>query len=226
MLGWRRRLAGFLRTYADEIGDRGYPMIHPLAMQYPSDTRGAKLADQFLLGDEILVAPIYTESNRRTVYFPMGNWTDLRTNSVYPGRQEAEIEAPPGELPLFVRNGSILPLVNDAEGGPMLLHYTPKLAAEFFLYEDDINEYSQYHASPALDLMRLEIESHKARGYEWIVHHIPTAREVRTGETLFSEVQDRSLLAPGRWYYDRERENLHVAVNVPAGATRVTHIEF
>jgi hypothetical protein len=226
MLRWRRRLVPFLSTYADETNDRGYPMIHPLAMQYPSDVRGREIADEFLLGDEILVAPIYTEANRRTVYFPMGNWTDLRTNIVYPGRQAAEVEAPAGELPLFVRNGSIIPLASDEPSGPMLLHYLPKLAAELFLYEPDTSEYSQMHASPALDLIRLEIESRKARTYEWIVHHMPVAREIRTGEIVFGQATDRQSLKPGMWYYDQQRQNIHIVFQVPAEATRVTHIAF
>ncbi|MFB3777227.1 MAG: hypothetical protein ACE141_06425 [Bryobacteraceae bacterium] len=226
MLRWRRRLVSFLQTYVEETNSRGYPMIHPLPMQYPNDVKGREIADQFLLGDEILVAPIHTETGRRPVYFPMGNWTDIRTNRLYPGRQTVEIESPASELPLFVRNGSIIPLASDEPGGPMALHYLPKLAAEFFLYEPDTYDYSQMHASPALDLMRLEIESRKARTYEWVVHHLPAVRQVRTGETLFSKAPDRRSLQPGTWYYDREQENLHVMVEVPAGATRITHIEF
>ena len=53
-----------------------------------------------MVGDEILAAPIRTESDRRSVYFPMGNWTDLATNKVYPGRQRVEVEAAPDEMPL------------------------------------------------------------------------------------------------------------------------------
>lgn len=223
---WRRRLAPFLAAYVMEIGDRGYPMLHPMAMQYPNDAEGRGLTDQFLIGDELLAAPVLTEANRRRVYFPMGSWTDLRTNQVYPGRQWADVEAADDAVPLFLRNGSILPLESEAAGGPMTLHYTPRLAAEFFLYELDLNQYSQLHASPALERMRLEIDSRKARSYEWVVHHLPPVREVRQEETPCVEVSSREALGPGKWYYDRERENLHVVVQAGAGQTRVTHIEF
>jgi alpha-glucosidase (family GH31 glycosyl hydrolase) len=226
LLQLRRRLAPFLLAYADETSYKGYPMIHPLPLQYPNDTEGGKLADEFMVGDEILAAPVCTEANRRTVYFPMGNWTELRTNKVYPGRQRAEVEAPPDEIPLFVRNGSIVPLESEQAGGPMELHYMPKLAAEFFLYEPDLAEYSQAHAAPALDLMRLEIESKPARTYEWIAHHLPHAREIKTGETVLAEVKDPKSLCPGTWYYDQDRQNIHIVVQVPAGETRVTHIAF
>jgi alpha-glucosidase (family GH31 glycosyl hydrolase) len=223
---WRRRLRPFLAAYADEVGYRGYPILHPLPLQYPNDKEAGKFADQFMVGDELLAAPIYSESNRRSVYFPMGNWTDLRTNRVYPGRQRVEVLAGPDSIPLFLRNGSILPLESEVAGGPMELHYTPSLAAEFFLYEPGISRYSQLHASPALDLMRLEIDSRQTRSYEWVVHHMPAAREVKTGETVYVEVKDRRSLRPGAWYYDRARENLHIMVSAPAGQVRVTHIAF
>ncbi len=108
----------------------------------------------------------------------------------------------------------------------MVLHYMPKLAAEFFLFEPQVAEYTQMHAAPALDLMRLEIESKTARSYEWIVHHTPPAREVKTGEQLHRQVTDRKQLRPGTSYYDREQQNLHICVQVGAGETGLTHIAF
>ncbi len=223
---WRRRFTPFLAIYADEVDERGYPILRPVPLQYPADKLAGTFADQFLVGDELLAAPVYSESGRRSVYLPMGNWTELRTNRVYPGRQRIEIEASAEAIPLFLRNGSILPLESESPGGPMELHYTPRLAAEFFLYEADISRYSQLHAAPALDLMRLEIDSQKARGYEWVVHHLPLPRQVTTGDEVYTEVPERRRLRPGAWFYDRERGNLHVEVSAPAGRKRVTHIAF
>ncbi len=226
LLAWRRRMVPFFLAYVQEIRDRGLPQIHPLPMQYPSDTEASNIADEFLLGDEILFAPIYTEGNRRSVYLPMGRWTNLATNKEYSGRQRLEVEAGPEEMVLFVKSGSIVPVGSAEEGGPMVLHYMPKLAAEFFLFEPQVAEYTQMHAAPALDLMRLEIESKTARSYEWIVHHTPPAREVKTGEQLHRQVTDRKQLRPGTSYYDREQQNLHICVQVGAGQTGLTHIAF
>ncbi|RPI19936.1 MAG: hypothetical protein EHM65_00815 [Acidobacteriales bacterium] len=226
VMRWRRSMIPFFLAYVDETNNRGLPLIHPLALQFPSDPQAGAVADEFMVGDEILFAPLCTESDRRSVYFPMGNWTGLRSNKVYPGRKRVEIEAASEEMPLFVRNGSILPLESDEAGGPMVLHYMPKLAAEFFLFEPDTAEYSQLHAAPALDLMRLEIASKKSRTYEWIVHHMPAPRKVQTGETPGVEVKDRKLLRSGAWYYDAPQENIHIRVEAAAGETPVTHISF
>src|SRR5437016_1799982 len=76
-------------------------------------------------------------------------------------------------LPVFARNGSIVPL--DSAAG-MALHYFPKLGAEFFLIDSE--GWTQVHAAPAGDVMRLQIESKKAREYEWVVHHVERPAKV------------------------------------------------
>ena len=63
---WRERLRPFLITYLQEVKDRGYPMLHPLPFQYPTEIEGRQRADEYLLGDELLVAPL-CNGNQRSV---------------------------------------------------------------------------------------------------------------------------------------------------------------
>src|SRR5262249_37444251 len=173
----RRDLLAYFTTYAEEARERGLPIIHALPMQFPKDPEAAKVNDEFMLGDELLIAPIHQAGNSRSVYLPMGIWTQLSGNQVYQGKGTITIDAAPGELPAFSRNGAIVPLGSD----PMRLHYFPLLGGEFFLFESDLGEYSQVHAGPAGDFMRLEIESKKERAYEWIVHHLNRPRRIAAG---------------------------------------------
>jgi alpha-glucosidase (family GH31 glycosyl hydrolase) len=83
---WRRRLAPFLAAYVMEAGDRGYPVLHPMAMQYPNDAEGRGLTDQFLVGDELLAAPILAEGNRDACTSRWGTGpTSARTASIRAG---------------------------------------------------------------------------------------------------------------------------------------------
>src|ERR1039457_5782014 len=173
---FRKQLQSFFDVYALEIRDHGHPTWHPLPFQFPDAAEGARHADEFMLGDEMLVAPIYEPGGKRTVYLPRGIWTNLDTNEVFQGKRTIAVETK--SLPVFARNGSIMPL--DSAVG-MDLHYFPKLGAEFFLLESDIGDYSQVHAAPAADIMRLEIESKKERGYEWVVHHVEKPAGVGVG---------------------------------------------
>jgi alpha-glucosidase (family GH31 glycosyl hydrolase) len=225
-LRWRERLIPYLVAYGYETRVRGTPLIHPLAMQFPKDPVAVRHSDEFMVGDELLVAPVLGPVESVRVYLPQGIWTELRTNEVYKGRQEITVRTAPDEMPVFTRNGTILPLAAEIPGGPMELHYFPKLGGEFFLYEEDLGEISQVHAAPAGEFMRLEIESLQERTYEWIVHHTPACRKVMLGETELVRVDAQARLAPGTWYYDPAAESLHVMIRAAARGDEIVIVSY
>jgi Glycosyl hydrolases family 31 len=219
--GFRKQLDTFYGSYIAELQDRGFPIWHPLPFQIPDDREGVRHPDEFLLGDELLVAPIYEPGDKRSVYLPRGIWTNLETNEATQGPKTITVETK--SLPVFARNGAIVPL--DSPNG-MALHYFPKLGGEFFLLEGDIADYSQVHAAPALDIIRLEIESKKDREYQWVVHHAEKPVSVDFDETRYREVQKPELLAGGSWYYDAAQKNLHVRAKVKAGEDCIINLNF
>ena len=219
--GFRKQLDTFFGSYIAELQDRGFPIWHPLPWQIPDDREGAFHPDEFLLGDEMLVAPIYQPGDKRSVYLPRGNWTNLETNEVTPGPRTITVESQ--SLPVFARNGAIVPL--DAAAG-MALHYFPKAGGEFFLLEGDIADYSQVHASPALDFMRLEIESKKDRDYQWVVHHVERPSSVQFEDRKYPEVAALSGLTDRTWFYDAAHKNVHVRVKVKAAEDCIINLNF
>jgi alpha-glucosidase (family GH31 glycosyl hydrolase) len=207
----RRKLIPYLLTYSEEARERGYPVIRSLPFQFPRDPEVDKRADEFMLGDELLAAPICTAHDDRTVYLPQGIWTNLATNEVFSGRQTIRLGADAEGPPLFVRNGSIMPLASESgAAGLMELHYFPKSSGEFFIFESDIEDYSQVHAAPAGDYLRLQIEPKKTRDYEWIVHHTNRPSHVSSGS----------------WRYDAQRRNLHVRCRAQAGEDYIVNVAF
>ena len=218
---FRNQLDTFFGSYIAELQDRGFPVWHPLPLQFPDDREGAFHTDEFLLGDEMLVAPFYEPGDRRSVYLPRGTWTNLETNEATTGPRTIAVETK--SLPVFARNGAIVPL--DAPAG-MALHYFPKLGGEFFLLEGDIAEYSQVHAAPALDVMRLEIESKKDRDYQWVVHHVDKPASVGFEDRLYREVALLVNLSDRTWFYDAQQKNLHVRVKVKAGEDCIVNLNF
>jgi alpha-glucosidase (family GH31 glycosyl hydrolase) len=227
----REKWRPYLITYLREAYDRGYPMIRPLPMQFSRDANSDHQADVFMLGDEVLIAPVVSQSaagKKRRLDLPRGNWTDLRTNSEYRGNHAIEVDAPAGQVPMFVRNGWIVPL--EVEGkdkqSKMELHYFPALGGEFFLWEPDQNENSQFHAAPAGDFMRVEIETKVRRTYEWVLHHTKAPREVAEESGAYKKVARRELLQPGTWWHDAKLNNLHVMVRAEAGTDRIINMSF
>ncbi len=80
----------------------------------PGDWVPAEIDDQFLLGRDLLVAPIFADTEdhvTRRAYLPGdANWYDWWTGTLHDGRQWIETTAPPGRLPLFARAGTAIPL--------------------------------------------------------------------------------------------------------------------
>ena len=221
----RKRFNPFFVSYGRDVEARGHPIARGLPLQFPRDAEAATVDDQFMLGDEILVAPMLGPGGRRSVYLPMGLWTDLRTNERLAGRRRVDLEAGSGPI-LLARNGSILPLAALEDNAPMDLHYFPKLAAEFFVFEPGVNDYTQLHAGPAADQMRLEIESKATRTYEWVVHHLPAVEEVSSDGAILPSVAQGAGLKTGSWIYDTSSRTFRVRLAVPAHKQNVIFISF
>ena len=87
--------------------------MRPLWFEYPDDSRTYLIEDEYLVGSDLLVAPVVTESvTKRHVYFPSGDdWIDWWTGKRYEGGRDADVEAPLDRLPLFARAGAVIPTI-------------------------------------------------------------------------------------------------------------------
>ncbi len=202
----------YLVAYLREAHDRGLPFIRPLLMQFPQDKDDR--ADVYMIGDELLVAPGCRVTD---VLLPRGSWTDLRTNQRHSGRQKIPND-PNAGLPIYAKAGSLIPLVTKQR---LELHYYPTQGGEFFVYEPDANEYSQFHAAPSGDFLRVESESKVARTCEWILHH--TAKPKAVGETG-KPFMETTTGAPGTWFHNTATGNLHIVVATKAGEDHIVNI--
>ncbi len=219
---FRKQLDTFYGPYVPEVEYNGYPIWHPLPFQFADDPECAKHVDEFLLGDEMLVAPIYDGTGERSLYLPQGVWTNLETNEAVTGRKTIQVKT--NALPVFARNGTIVPL--DSPGGGVALHYFPQLGAEFFILEDDISDYSAVHAAPSLDAMRLEVESKKERDYQWVVHHVDKPASVGFEDKKYGAAPAANQMTDRTWFYDAAQRNLQVRVHVKAKEDAIIVIEF
>ena len=217
-------LRPYLDTYRQEALDRGYPLVRPLLMEYPRDAGMDARADLFMLGDELLVAPVIADGDARRVDLPRGSWTDLRTNVEYQGRHVVDVKAESdGGVPVFARNGAIVPM---AVPEAMELHYFPSAAGEFFLWESELNDNSQFHAAPAGDEMRVEIETKVTRTYEWVLHHVEAPVQVAEETGVYVQEESRGKLRSGSWWRDEARGDVHIMIRAEAGSDVVVNLKF
>jgi alpha-glucosidase (family GH31 glycosyl hydrolase) len=130
---WRRyaklhtQLYPYLTAVLRKYRKSGLPAMRHLALAYPGDKAAAARDDEFLLGPDLLVAPVLDEgATARSLYLPKGGWVDLWRSAKYRdrtggidlrkakllrGKREVTVPAPLDELPLLVRAGTMLPLL-------------------------------------------------------------------------------------------------------------------
>jgi alpha-glucosidase (family GH31 glycosyl hydrolase) len=83
-------------------------------LQYSDDSEALSQDHEYLLGDELLVAPVVEEGvTTRRVYLPEGGWYDFWDDAIHEEQGYHELPAPLDRIPLFVRSGAILPLLSE-----------------------------------------------------------------------------------------------------------------
>ncbi len=105
----RYELMPYIYAQAKHASEKGLPMLRALFVEYPDDPGSWLVDNQYLFGSDILVAPMFENGTKRSVYLPgKGNWYDYQTGKVYAGGWH-EIET--GEIPIvmLVREGSVIP---------------------------------------------------------------------------------------------------------------------
>lgn len=114
----RYSLLPYIWQVAGEVEKYGLPFIRPLWLEVPDDPVVLDVDDEFFFGPSLLVAPIFDDSSRpvrRRVYLPRGVWYDFFTEQRFVGPQFVDIEAALDEMPIFVRDGAVIPRVNVGE---------------------------------------------------------------------------------------------------------------
>ncbi len=100
-----RALAPRLMELGAEHQRTGMPIVRALSLHFPDDPRTYDIRDEYMLGDDLLVAPVLTrETTSRRVYLPRGAWFDVWDPSRrFEGPREVTVEAPIGRPPVFSR---------------------------------------------------------------------------------------------------------------------------
>jgi len=140
----RYLLLPYIYTLAYQNHESGLPLARPLILEYPDDPEVSNLSSEYLWGDAFLVAPVTTEgAQQQTVYLPEGEWINYWTGVLHAGNQTITVDAPLKVLPLFVKNGSIIPMqtfMNYSDEyalDTLILDIYPAASSSYTLYEDD-----------------------------------------------------------------------------------------
>lgn len=104
------RLFPYFWRLSERVRDEGLPILLPVGMAFPGS--GADSDDTFMVGDDLLVAPVETEGAlSRAVALPPGDWVHWWTGTRYDGDAVIDVAAPLGEGPVFQRAGTAIPML-------------------------------------------------------------------------------------------------------------------
>lgn len=164
-------LMPYLYRNAIETSRTGVPMMRSMVLEFTEDKNCAYLATQYMLGDSLLVAPIFNDQSMAEYYLPEGTWTSLLTGEVKEGGKWYREKHGYLSIPLYVREGSIVAMgahdddaVYDYADGVTLRVYAvkPGNEAETVVYSPE--NAAEVTASVSNDngTYRIHVETEKA----------------------------------------------------------------
>lgn len=158
-LNLRYQLLPYLYSSIAQGHSTGLPLMRSLWIGFPQDARARLAADEYLWGDNFLVAPVLEKgAQQRTTYLPAGQWWDFWSNERVEGGAQVTRPIDLGTMPLYVRAGSIVPLgpvkqyTMEETSEAVTLRVYPGADGQFTWYEDDGSSF-RYESG---EFMRIE----------------------------------------------------------------------
>ena len=108
IISWRMSLLPYLQAAFAEYERTGLPPFRALLMDYPGDPLLENVDDQYMVGDRMMVAPMFSGETERAVVFPSDAWQDFWTGESVTARKLV-IPSTTHNIPVYVRAGSLLP---------------------------------------------------------------------------------------------------------------------
>ena len=143
----RYQLLPYIYTVMEQSSRTGLPAMRPVIFMHPDAGGKAWVDDEFLFGNDILIAPALSEGmTARSVYLPPGNWYVFPSSKRFRGDTTVTIEVPIESIPFFVRAGAVLPTQQPVQYSdespidPLLLFVYPPIPGGTGIseyYEDD-----------------------------------------------------------------------------------------
>ncbi|MFW6287006.1 MAG: TIM-barrel domain-containing protein, partial [Candidatus Sumerlaeota bacterium] len=236
----RYEIAPYIYTENRKGMDTGLSLCRPLYYEWPDEAESYKHGNQYLFGDEMMVAPIIVpadgkhEMSPETVWLPPGQWFDVALGKMEKGGQTITRHYLRREIPVFVRPGTILPgqkirmRLEETSCSQLVITAFPGGDGRYDYYEDD--GHSQAYLKGESVTVRLEqrqtktgrsVKIHKAKGdfegfqkKRYVEVRFPATcppKQVKVGRENV-EWREEPDGEGASWYYDAENASTVVQI--------------
>lgn len=139
----RMQLIPYLYTTYYTYEKTGFPPFRALVVDYPGDANTYWIDNQYMIGKDLMVAPMFEGEKERSVYLPAGTWFNYFTSEAFIGERFYTMQCPIEQILLFVKDNSLIPIakpvqyITEDTVFEIQLNKYGKGNAETFLIEDD-----------------------------------------------------------------------------------------
>jgi alpha-D-xyloside xylohydrolase len=109
IIGWRMQLAPYLTAAFQRYAELGIPPFRALVLDYPECKEVRTVDDEYIVGDRMVVAPLFAAEAERKIVLPPGRWHDFWTGATVQGTTEFSVPSSTSKIPVYVKSGSIVP---------------------------------------------------------------------------------------------------------------------
>ncbi len=104
----RYSLLPYIYTFAVKGKESSLPLMRHLVLEFPEDISVWHIDSEYLLGDYLLISPIFSSEGNRIIYLPSGNWYDFWEKKKIEGPKSFSVNVPLSRIPIWVKEGAIL----------------------------------------------------------------------------------------------------------------------
>jgi alpha-glucosidase (family GH31 glycosyl hydrolase) len=228
----REALIPYLYTLSWQAYSTGLPMVRGLYLSYPEAPEAYAFDREYMLGDQMLVAPITTSGTTAStpVWFPPGTWTDMFTGKSYTGPTVQTITDDLTKMPVFIKAGGILPsqpamdYATQKSVNPLTLDVYTGADGSFTLYEDSgegLDYQSNNYALTPISYSQSQatVQIGAAQGHyaqqptqrQYILNLI-NVKSAPSGVTVNGQPLNQASSGVG-WNYDANAQTVHITLD-------------
>ena len=222
----RYALMPYIYTAARQAYDTGVSLCRPLYYEWPEANNAYLFEDEYMFGDDILVAPVVTKPEKngttaRRTWLPVGRWFDVCRNKVVEGNRTFTDRYAMEEIPYFFRAGSVIvnnpPMMNlSTRPDRLILKVVPGGNGQTSLYEDEGDTEGYKQGAYTTTTISHEGNTLTILPREGKFAGMPESRSYTVEFLAVNRpkvvVIDGRQLTDGSWNYDQQRRLLTVNV--------------
>lgn len=244
-LDLRYAMVPYIYTQARVAYDTGVSLCRPLYYEWPTENEAYERGNEYMFGDDILVAPIVERADEsgktiKNIWLPQGAWYEVNTGDVLQGNKTYNRTFTQHDIPHYYKEGAIIPFypsVSHLKTRPdnLILKFAPGSKGELRYYEDE-NDNDNYEKSAyAFTRITQERKNNKGiytiypitgqfngmpqlRSYTMELLSVQSPLEIKVNGVIYKESTTKT---SNTWLYDAERKTVKIFIPKIATKTKI-----